>query len=130
MDVLEKAQFPDITIHRFTSLTLERELESNTNSVIPFFSMNIGFMIAFCVVTCMMTDWVKSKPLLGLFGVISAVMGTLSAFGFCMYVGVPFIGINLAAPFLMLGKQLKLFCSNLYKFNNKFYNTMSFIHNV
>ena len=107
LKVLAKAQFPDIDIYRFTSLTLERELESNTNSVIPFFSMNIGFMIAFCVITCMMTDWVKSKPLLGLFGVISAIMGTLAAFGFCMYVGVPFIGINLAAPFLMLGKFIK-----------------------
>ena len=69
--------------------------------------MNIGFMIAFCVITCMMTDWVKSKPLLGLFGVISAIMATLAAFGFCMYVGVPFIGINLAAPFLMLGMLVK-----------------------
>ena len=103
LKVLEKVQLPDIDIYRFTSLTLERELESNTNSVIPFFSMNIGFMIAFCVITCMMTDWVKSKPYLGLFGVISSIMGTVSAFGFCMYIGVPFIGINLAAPFLMLG---------------------------
>ena len=60
-------------------------------------------MIIFCVITCMMADWVKSKPPLGLVGVTSAVMGTVTAFGFCMYVGVPFIGINLAAPFLMLG---------------------------
>ncbi|CAB4057438.1 unnamed protein product [Lepeophtheirus salmonis] len=47
--------------------------------------------------------WVKSKPLLGLFGVISAIMATLFSFGFIIYCGVPFIGINLAAPFLMLG---------------------------
>ena len=56
---------PNIEIFRFSSLSMERELENNTNSVIPFFSLNLGVMIAFCIVTCMMTDWVKSKPVLG-----------------------------------------------------------------
>lgn len=96
-------KLPDIKVYHLSSLTLEEELENNTNSVIPFFSFNVGLMIGFCILTCMMTDWVKSKPLLGLFGIISAIMGTLTAFGFCIYLGVPFIGINMAAPFLMLG---------------------------
>ena len=56
---------PGIEIMRFSSLSMERELENNTNSVIPFFSLNLGVMIAFCIITCMMTDWVKSKPVLG-----------------------------------------------------------------
>ena len=80
------------------------ELEENTNSVIPYFSLNIGIMVAFCVVTCMMTDWVKSKPLLGLLGVVSAIMGTVASFGFVIHCGMTFIGINLAVPFLMLGE--------------------------
>lgn len=54
-------------------------------------------------VTCMMTDWVRSKPWLGLLGNLSAAMATLCAFGVCMYIGIDFIGINLAAPFLMIG---------------------------
>merc|ERR1719384_2603894 len=94
---------PNIEIFRFSSLSMERELENNTNSVIPFFSLNLGVMIAFCIVTCMMTDWVKSKPVLGLLGVVSAVLATIAALGMIMYCGVPFIGINMAAPFLMLG---------------------------
>lgn len=52
-----------------------------------------------------MFDWVRSKPWLGLLGNISAAMATLCAFGLCMYAGVDFIGINLAAPFLMIGKH-------------------------
>ena len=96
-------ELPNINIYRFTSLTLEMELEDNTNSVIPYFSLNIGIMVLFCIVTCMMTDWVKSKPLLGLLGVVSAILGSISAFGLVMYLGMDFIGINLAAPFLMLG---------------------------
>ena len=100
---VKEQNFPNINVFRFSSLTLEVELEENTNSVIPYFSLNIGIMIIFCIVTCMMTDWVKSKPLLGLLGVISAIMGSISAFGLVMYLGMDFIGINLAAPFLMLG---------------------------
>lgn len=52
----------------------------------------------------MMGDSVRSKPWLGLLGNISAVMATAAAFGFAMYLGIEFIGINLAAPFLMIGK--------------------------
>jgi len=92
--------------------------------VLPFFTLNVLIMIFFCVVTCMMTDWVshqkaletnsflqafiflqvKSKPLLGLLGVVSSILGTIAALGLAVYVGIPFTGINLAAPFLMLGK--------------------------
>ena len=98
---MEAQDLPNIIVNRFSSLTLEQELEENTNSVIPYFSLNIGIMIVFCIVTCMMTDWVKSKPMLGLFGVISAILASISAFGCVMYFGMDFIGINLAAPLLI-----------------------------
>lgn len=61
----------------------------------------------------MMGDWVRSKPWLGLLGNISAVMATAAAFGCAIYLGISFIGINLAAPFLMIGKFLhNMFYSN------------------
>ena len=103
LEAVENQQFHHIKVSRFASVTLEQELDENTNSVKPYFGLNIGIMITFCIFTCMMTDWVKSKPTLGLFGVISAIMGSISAFGLVMYLGMEFIGINLAAPFLMLG---------------------------
>lgn len=56
------------------------------------------------MLTSMMLDWVKSKPVMGLMGTISAAMGTVAAFGFAIYLGFDFIGINLAAPFLMVGE--------------------------
>ena len=96
-----------IAVARSSSLTLEMELEANTKSVVPYFSLNIGIMVGFCVLTCMMTDWVKSKPLLGLLGVISSVQACIAAFGFVMYWGMRFSGITLAVPFLMLGKCRK-----------------------
>uniref|UniRef100_A0A182XFN5 SSD domain-containing protein n=1 Tax=Anopheles quadriannulatus TaxID=34691 RepID=A0A182XFN5_ANOQN len=57
------------------------------------------------VVTCMMGDVVRSKPWLGLMGNVSAVMATSAAFGLAMYLGIEFIGINLAAPFLMIERM-------------------------
>lgn len=53
----------------------------------------------------MMTDWVRSKPWLGLLGNLSAAMATVAAFGLCIYLGIDFIGLNLAAPFLMIGES-------------------------
>eukprot|EP00095_Tigriopus_kingsejongensis_P010659 maker-scaffold627_size122700-snap-gene-0.37 protein:Tk10659 transcript:maker-scaffold627_size122700-snap-gene-0.37-mRNA-1 annotation:"hypothetical protein AaeL_AAEL001299" len=103
LDTIETLEFEHIKVARFSSLTLEIELEENTNSVIPFFSVNIAIMVVFCVITCLMSDWVRSKPYLGLLGLVSAILGSITAFGVVMLCGVPFIGINLAAPFLMLG---------------------------
>ncbi|KAL3267815.1 hypothetical protein HHI36_006947 [Cryptolaemus montrouzieri] len=99
----EQNIFKHIRIARFASRTLDHELERNTKSVVPYFSSTFAIMALFSVVTCMMTDWVRSKPWLGLLGNLSAAMATLCAFGICMYAGVDFIGINLAAPFLMIG---------------------------
>ncbi|XP_066147169.1 patched domain-containing protein 3 [Euwallacea fornicatus] len=96
-------RFKHIRIARFASKTLDHELEKNARSVIPYFTSTFLVMAIFSVLTCMMTDWVRSKPWLGLLGNLSAAMATLCAFGFCMYAGVDFIGINLAAPFLMIG---------------------------
>ncbi|KAJ8959876.1 hypothetical protein NQ318_011611 [Aromia moschata] len=108
LDLIEDIQdkrdiFKHIRIARFASRTLDHELEKNTKSVVPYFSSTFIIMALFSVITCMMLDWVRSKPWLGLLGNVSAAMATLGAFGFCMYAGVDFIGINLAAPFLMIG---------------------------
>ncbi|XP_025835862.1 patched domain-containing protein 3 [Agrilus planipennis] len=106
LDTVGKAQddgvFKHIRIARFASRTLDVEMERNTRTVIPYFTSTFLVMAVFSIVTCMMTDWVRSKPWLGLLGNISALMATASGFGTCMYLGVDFIGLNLAAPFLMI----------------------------
>lgn len=103
LDFAASANYEHIIISRFISTTLQKELDSNTHSLVPFFSITIGIMIVFSVGTCMMFDWVRSKPWLGLMGCVSAGIAVLAAFGLCVYCGIEMIGINLAAPFLMLG---------------------------
>ncbi|XP_075237604.1 patched domain-containing protein [Lycorma delicatula] len=105
IDAVGKAEdsglFKYISTARFASRTLDIELEKNTQSVVPYFGSTFIIMAAFSVITCMMTDWVRSKPLLGLLGNLSAAMGTLSGFGLAIYSGIDFIGINLVSPLLM-----------------------------
>ncbi|KAK8396858.1 hypothetical protein O3P69_005078 [Scylla paramamosain] len=103
LKAMEDLEFETITVARFVSHTLETELENNTNSVVPFFGVTITIMLLFSVGSVMMGDWVRTKPWLGFIGVVSAALSCCAAFGFLIYLGVEFIGINMAAPFLMLG---------------------------
>ncbi|RWS11672.1 patched domain-containing protein 3-like protein [Dinothrombium tinctorium] len=103
LQLLANMQFKHISIARFVSTTLRTELESNTQSLVPFFCVTVIVMLVFSVGTCMMSDWVRSKPWLGLLACISAELGVVASFGLCMYCGIDMISINLAAPFLMLG---------------------------
>lgn len=50
----------------------------------------------------MMGDVVRSKPWIGFLGNLSAIMATIAAFGLACYLKIDFIGLNLAAPFLMI----------------------------
>ncbi|XP_054167709.1 patched domain-containing protein 3-like [Oppia nitens] len=103
MKHIANTKFKSISVARFVSTTLQTELEANTHSLVPFFSITIIIMLIFSVGTCMMADWVLSKPWLGLLGCVSAGFAVAAAFGLCVYCGIEMIGINLAAPFLMLG---------------------------
>ncbi|XP_071874799.1 patched domain-containing protein isoform X3 [Bombus fervidus] len=108
-EVEDNNVFKHIATARFASRTLELELEENTKTIVPYFSSTFILMALFSVVTCMMTDWVRSKPWLGLLGNVSAAMATVAAFGLCIYLGVDFIGLNLAAPFLMIANRSWLY---------------------
>ncbi|KAI1292848.1 Patched domain-containing protein 3 [Halotydeus destructor] len=101
--MVDTLAFDKITVAKFVSSTLRVELESNTQSLVPFFTITVIIMLLFSIGTCMMADWVRSKPWLGLLGCTSAGLGVAASFGLCVYCGVDMIGINLAAPFLMLG---------------------------
>ncbi|XP_037945525.1 patched domain-containing protein 3 [Teleopsis dalmanni] len=98
----DSGMFKHISVAYFASRTLDHELEKNTKTVVPYFGSTFILISFFSILTCMMGDAVRSKPWLGMMGNISAVMSTCAAFGFAMYLGIEFIGINLAAPFLII----------------------------
>lgn len=72
---------------------------SVTNTLI----FNVGAMVVFTMWASTTSDAAKSKPLTGFAGLICATLATLAGFGFCCYIGIEFISLNMAAPFLLLG---------------------------
>jgi hypothetical protein len=71
-------------------------------------------VVIFSFFSCMMSDWVKAKPMLGFLGVVSTVFGTMTAYGFLMSIGYPFTTVLLIVPFLMLGKSIIFICCIQY----------------
>jgi predicted RND superfamily exporter protein len=100
---MDKLSLPTVDIAFFAYQSMEDDMAENTKTVVPFFSVATFIILSFCAGTSMMSDWVRAKPMLSLQGVLSAMLATGAAFGVCVYAGVPFAGINMAAPFLMLG---------------------------
>ena len=104
LTTLAKRSNSHINITRFTAHSLEDELKRNSDAVFPLFSILFTVLITFSIVSCMSADWVRSKPWLGNFGVLSAGLAVVSAFGLVLLIGVPFIDIVASSPFLVLGK--------------------------
>ena len=94
-----------ITVYRETFKSLAYEQDANVLSVIPLFGVTSVFMSIFLTVTSMSTDWVRSKPWASTLGMLCATLGTLAGVGLLCYLGIPFIGVNAAVPFIMLGKS-------------------------
>ncbi|MBN3288002.1 PTHD3 protein, partial [Polyodon spathula] len=87
----------------FTSLSRQQEFEGNSKKVIPLFSITYFLAIFFSIVSCLRFDCVRNKAWVATFGVLSAGLAVLSAFGMLLYCGMPFAMTVANAPFLILG---------------------------
>ncbi|XP_077994794.1 patched domain-containing protein 3-like [Glandiceps talaboti] len=93
----------NIDISFIVSKTLDDDFVSIIEYMIPYLVIAFLLLTTFAVCTCMMSDWVTSKPILGILGVISALLAVVSAFGLLLLCGVPFIHLVIGMPFLTLG---------------------------
>ncbi|XP_059404418.1 patched domain-containing protein 3-like isoform X1 [Carassius carassius] len=93
------------TVHvsYFTSLSRQKEFETNSDSVIPLFSATYFLAINISVLSCLRLDCVRTKVWVALFGVVSAGMAVLASFGLLLFCGMPFAMTVASAPFLILG---------------------------
>eukprot|EP00058_Branchiostoma_floridae_P024565 XP_002610055.1 hypothetical protein BRAFLDRAFT_125689 [Branchiostoma floridae] len=92
-----------IDVSRTSSQSLEEELSALTARIIPRFSITFTVLITFSILSCMMLDMVRTKPWLGMLGVLSAGMAVVSSMGLCLYCGVTFTSVVASMPFLIVG---------------------------
>ncbi|XP_023223632.1 patched domain-containing protein 3-like [Centruroides sculpturatus] len=96
-------KFKHIELSLFTSLSVADELTQITVSVLPLCSCAGFIVFSFSIFSCLSTNWIVSKPWLGLASGISASLCVVASFGFVMMCGVPYVDVVLSVPFLMLG---------------------------
>ncbi len=94
----------DLDLYWISSTSLQDELDNSTTNVLAKFSITFCILILFTVLTCSMTDWVRSKMWLANFGVFSAGLAVIFTFGLLTYLGVPFVNVVGSTPFLVIGK--------------------------
>ncbi|XP_072169990.1 patched domain-containing protein 3-like [Diadema setosum] len=92
-----------ISVSFINSHTLDSEVSLSTESVIPLFSISYTLLFTFAITSCVMFDWVFSKPFLGFMGTISASLAVASSLGLLSYAGVNFNIVTSSMPFLIIG---------------------------
>ncbi|XP_023933054.1 patched domain-containing protein 3 [Lingula anatina] len=102
-ELVTSDKFSDVNVAYFTSQTLQTELAKNREMVIPLFTITIAILVLFSVLSCLMSDWVRSKPWLGVLGVVTAALAIISSFGLLLHIGVEYNDIVAVTPFLILG---------------------------
>lgn len=101
-DIAKKLKVVDIFYESSDSVEVEFD---SLKSYVPTQGLFAGAIVCtFSVVCCMMTDWVRAKPMLAVWGVASTVLATVCAYGFLMSIGLPFTTTLFVTPFLMLGE--------------------------
>lgn len=106
--LLNAADYEHVKISFGVLSSLEKEVDQNVRSIMPYFIATVPMMVFFSIISTFTTDWVRSKLIVSIFGVVSAFMAFGCGFGFLIYLGVPVIGINMVIPFLILGKESNL----------------------
>ncbi|KRY77645.1 Patched domain-containing protein 3, partial [Trichinella pseudospiralis] len=90
--------------------SINEGLKENVDIVLPNFGFSYLVLTIFCSLTNVMLkaengvykiDWIKSKPLVGILGVVSAALAVVISLGFLLIVGLEYVLINSVMPILV-----------------------------
>jgi len=107
--LMKEYKDPYIDITFFHSQTLAEELKRNADSLIPRFVFAFTILVIFSVACSMAfidgtfyVDWVLSKPIQAILGVVNAGMGIVATIGLMNLIGVAYNDIIGVMPFLVV----------------------------
>ena len=103
LKVLQNFNSTEITATREISTSIETELDKASGAVVQDFVITSAVLTTFGIFSCVMLDWVQSKPWLAGCGVFSAGLAALSSFGLMSYLGIPYVNVVGSSPFLIIG---------------------------
>lgn len=86
----------------FSLSILKDEMQKNSTYTMPFISLTILLLLCFTVASCMTDNWVTSKPIEAMIGILVSSMAIVSAGGLLFALGVPFINQVTVMPFIAL----------------------------
>ncbi|RCN35657.1 patched family protein [Ancylostoma caninum] len=86
----------------FSHSILKEEMQKNATYTVPFISLTILLLVSFTVGSCMTGDWITSKPIEAMIGVLTSSMAIVSAGGLLFALGEPFIYQVTVMPFIAL----------------------------
>jgi predicted RND superfamily exporter protein len=84
----------------FSLSILKEEMQKNTTYTLPFISLTIILLLTFTVGSCMTGDWITSKPIEALMGIVVSSFAIGSSAGLLLAIGVPYISQVTVMPFL------------------------------
>lgn len=93
----------------YTTHSLEEEFHKNGHDVVPMFIIAFTIIVLFAVGSVTLTDWVRTKPIIGLLGVCSTLLAILSSVGLLSAIGVKFSIVVGTMPVLLLGQYSRSF---------------------
>ncbi|CAH1247331.1 PTCHD3 [Branchiostoma lanceolatum] len=103
---LLKLNPPDVGVVVSTARTLEREYLENSAGIIPRFAGTVLLALFATGALCFTADCVRSKPLLGVGGVVTACFSGLASAGLISLCGGAFTTTLVPLPVLLLGSSL------------------------
>lgn len=93
-----------VSLYYSAPVSWASEIDRNGRLITPYLPLLLSALILFAIGCCLSSDWVLSKPWLGLMGTLSAVFAVTSAVGLLFYCKFQFLQMVFIMPFLVLCK--------------------------
>ncbi|KAG8137279.1 hypothetical protein E2320_004530 [Naja naja] len=96
----------NVTMYPFTSSSLQKDFQKTSRISEHYLTTSLVLVVTLAMLCCSMQDCVRSKPWLGLLGLLTVTLATLTAAGIINLTGGKYNSTFLGIPFIVLGHGL------------------------